>query len=255
MKASLNKKFSLSRYSEQSKWLSRNFDLLRHSLKELGDKGFRRFMESSRRPEDAILEKRLEFYAKHPELEIGRSPSEMKDLHRKKMSKDLPVTRTLKWAEDKGHALLGLNSSELIIRIALFETFLKEIHRQALLDKPQLLCLVKPNRQIPLKEIFRGGYERFKLAEIDRQVRAADRRTTKDKAKFFQRRLKLLWGKDSDLARVEYLIKLRHELVHSNHSASVTDNDIKDARELLLKILSNCIDAASKIYPAHFSAY
>jgi hypothetical protein len=123
------------------------------------------------------------------------------------------------------------------------------------LDKPQLLCLVKPNRQIPLKEIFRGGYERFKLAEIDRQVREADRLTTKEKAKFFQRRLKLPWGKDSDVARIEYLINLRHELVHANHSTSVTDNDIKDTRELLLKTLSSCIDAASKIYPAHFAAY
>jgi hypothetical protein len=59
MKALSNKKFSLSRYSEQSKWLSRNFDLLRHSLIELGDEGFRRFMEIARRPEDAKLEKNL----------------------------------------------------------------------------------------------------------------------------------------------------------------------------------------------------
>jgi|SRR5271170_1906779 len=254
MKEFSNKKLSLDRYRDQSDWLSLIFDLLRHSLNGLGDKGFRRFMENARRPKDAKLERVLAFINNHPEIETGLIPSEIKQRHRKKMSEQLPVTRSLKWAEYKGHALLGLNSSELIIRIALFETFLKEIHRQTLLAKPQLLCLIKPNRQIALKEIFHGGFERFKMAEIDRQVREGDRLTTKDKAKFFQRRLKLPWGKDSDVARIEYLINLRHELVHDNHSAPVTDNDIKDTRELLLKILSNCINEAAKVYPAYFTA-
>jgi hypothetical protein len=255
MKAFSNKKFSLSRYRDQSDWLSLIFDLPRHSLKELGDKGFRRFMENSRRPEDAKIEKFLAFIKKDPEMESAFIPSEIKQRHRKKMSQKLPISRSLKWAEYKGHALLGLNSSELIIRVALFETFLKEIHRQTLLAKPQLLSLVKPNRQIPLKDIFHGGFERFKLTEIDRQVREADRLKTGVKAKFFERRLKLPWGKDSDVARIEYLVNLRHELVHANHSTPVTDNDIKDTRELLFKTLSNCVGVAAKIYSTHFASY
>ena len=193
----------------------------------------------------------LDYLAKNPKS--AWLTGVVKRRHRKRMSEEFPVTRTLKWAEYKGNALLGLNSNELIIRVALFEAFLKEIHRHVLRAKPRLLSLCKPNRPIPLKEIFREGFERFTAGEIDRQVREADRLNTKDKAKFFQRRLKPPWEKGIDLTRIDYLIKLRHNLVHCDHNTHVTDKDVEDARELLLKVAANCICAGAKIYSTHFA--
>ena len=259
MKAQI--KISTTRYRNQSKQLSLIFDLMRHSLKELGPKGYRRFMESARLPEIVAHEKTIEKISKlpNPEDVFGFDIiTYNKRRHRKKMSEELPVTPTLKWAEYKGHALLGLNSSELIIRVALFEAFLKDIHRHALLDKPQLLSLCKPNRPIPLKDIFKGEFDRFKLAEIDRQVRETDRLTTKEKAKFFQRRLKLPWDNAADVERdlvkrIAELTDLRHRLVHCDHNAHVSGNDIDDARTLLLKVPTSCIHAAVNIYPTHFA--
>jgi hypothetical protein len=250
-----NNKFSRKRYDNQSQQLSLIFDLLRHSLKELNNPGFRRFMENMRLPEKARLNKLLAIMS---QIETGLITSEVTRRHSKEMSRNLPVTRTLKWVEYKGQALLALNSSELIIRIALFEAFLKDIHRQALLAKPQLLSLCKPNRPVQLKDIFQGGFERFKLSEIDRQVRETDRLTIKDKARFFRQRLKLPWYKNLDgerdlLKRIEELFNLRHKLVHSDPSASVTDNIIKDARDVLKKVSFNCVWAAAKIYPDHFA--
>lgn len=264
MRAS-NKKFSANRYLQQSKQLSRIFDLMRHSLGELGDPGFRRFMERARLPEITAHQKGIETIEQFskgvcPEDVFGFDIiADIRRKHRKKLSEELPVTRTLKWAEYKGHALLGLNSSELIIRVALFESFLKEIHRRSLLAKPQLLSLCKPNRPVPLKDIFRSGFERFKLAEIDRQVRETDRLTVKEKAKFFRERLKLPWQDNFEeerniVKRIEQLIDLRHNLVHSDHGIHVKYGNIEDARELLLKVPATCVNAAAdKIYPDHFT--
>jgi hypothetical protein len=256
-------KFSTKRYGEQSQQFSLSFDLLRHAVTELKGQGIRRFMEKMRLPEINKLNKANEALAK---IEPDKSLVQWlavrgKDRLKKKMSRDLPVSPTLRWAEYKGQARLALNSSELIIRIALFEALLKDIHRQALVAKPQLLSLCKPNRPVPMKNLFQGGFERFKLSEIDRQVREMDRLKTKEKAKFFRERLKLPWheslGEERDIVkRVDELINLRHILVHSDHSspsAFVTDSDIKDARILLQKIPKNCIWAALKIYPDYFS--
>jgi len=253
-----NREFSTKRYNSQFASLSLIFDLLRHSLKELSDPGFRRFMEDKRLPEEAGLSKLLAYLKDNPAIATALPPSDATRDHRKRMSKELPVTRSLKWAEYKGHALLALNSSELIIRVALFEAFLKDIHRQTLLAKPRLLSLCKPNRPIPLKAIFQGGFERFKLDEVDRQVRETDRLTTRDKAKFFRQSLKLPWHEEFDeerdlVWRIDELTNLRHKLVHSDPNTSVTDNDIQDTRELMREVPANCVRAAATIYPDYFA--
>jgi len=251
-----NKKLTIVRYKDQSKDIARIFDLMRHSLNELGNKGFRRFIDNARRPENAAHQKVMNILATlslDPDVidNVGRN-------RRKKVSGELPLTPTLKWAEYKGRAFLGLNSSELIIRVALFEAFLKELHRQTLLAEEKLLSLCKPNRPIPLKDIFRGGIQRFKLDEIDRQVREADRLKTNEKARFFRRRLRLPWNDSPNIERdlikrIDELIRLRHQLVHCDHGTYVRDEDVSDARQLFLQVPAACISAATKIYATHFA--
>jgi hypothetical protein len=253
-----SKKLSAVRYRDQSKHLSRIFDLIRHSLKELGNKGFRRFIENARDPEISACEKAHGLLSKMSLDPAGIDIDDIKRRKLKKISEDLPLTPTLKWAEYKGHALLGLNSSELIIRVALFEAILKDIHRQTLLANQKLLSLCKPNRPIPLKDIFRAGFERFKFTEIDRQVREADRLKTSEKARFFQRRLKLPWNNDPEVERdlvkrIDQLIRLRHELVHCDYGTHVRDKDVSDARQLFLRVPETCVFTAAKIYHTHFA--
>ena len=132
-----NKKFSTKRYDIQSQQLSLIFDLLRHLLKNRRYPGFRLFMKNMRLPENAALNKQLALMVEFGSTEWNRR--KVAQRHGKTMSSVFPVRRTLKWAEYKGHALLALNSSELIIRVARFEAILKDIHRQALVATPQLL--------------------------------------------------------------------------------------------------------------------
>jgi hypothetical protein len=248
---------SMTRYRDQAKHISRTFDLMRHSVKELGQRGFRRFIEIARNPEISACEKAIGLIGK---MSLAPGGTDIDDIKRKKLKKisdDLPLTPTLKWAEYKRRALLDINSSELIIRVALFEAFLKEIHRQILLASPQLLSQCKPNRPIPLKDISQGGFERFKSDEIDRQVREMDRLKTKAKAKFFRRQLRLPWGimpnvESEVVEEIKELIELRHKVIHMDYLTPVSDKNVKDARQLLLKVPESCIRAAERIYPTHF---
>ena len=234
---------SFEKYRDESDGFTLIFDLLRHSLQELGDESFRRFMKSTRGPIEANLAKILALVVVSDDIATF-----VKRTHKKKMSAKFPITPTLRWAEYKGQAQLGLNACELILRVALFESFMKEIHRAVLMRKPELLSYVKPNRPVKLKDLFKGGFERFKVEEIDRQVREADRLRTKEKAKFFQRRLKLAWASDDRTNRVVELIDLRHGLVHQNPSQPISDKDIQDSRRLFLSIPQDCSTKMAKLY-------
>lgn len=226
------------------------FDLLRHAIKELGTEGFRRYMRDARKPKETNFKKLIGFLA--ADRETSSIIPHVTKLHRRKLSVDLPITPGLKWVENKGNALLGVNASELVLRVALLEAFLQDIHRHALLAKPQLLSHVKPKRSILLKDLFRAGFERVKADEIRRQVREANRLRTKERVKFFEQRLQLNWGDQTTTARVCELIELRHQLVHAAPDKPITPKDIEDARTLFLLIPRNCFDKACSLYSAWF---
>jgi len=59
MKAA-HKALSTARYDEHSEQISRDFDLMRHSLNELGQAGFRRFIEIERKPKISAFQKALD---------------------------------------------------------------------------------------------------------------------------------------------------------------------------------------------------
>jgi hypothetical protein len=171
--------------------------------------------------------------------------------HRTELSK-FPLTQNLKWVEYKGHAQLRLNASELILRVALFEAYMKEIHRHALRARPTILSLSKPKRTVTLKELFAHDFPHFQSSEIDRQVREADHLGTKKLAVFFQRRLKLKWGDADVIEMVCRLVQLRHQIIHQDANAAVSPRDIAEARCLFLSIPKTCFEQALKIYESQF---
>ena len=102
-------------YSDRFDYFTLMFDLLRHALQELTKEGFRRYMESKRQPHLASFEKFIGWLSSQPQLK-----DVIPDLTRyqkKKLSKELPITPSLTWAEYKGHAYLCLNASELILQL------------------------------------------------------------------------------------------------------------------------------------------
>lgn len=242
-------KLEFSRHQSKLQSVAFTFDLLRWALKELSEAGFRRHMESLRKQKDAKFKTAIKFFSADPDFVLV---PDLEKHHKRSLSAELPVTPSLKWAENKGHAQLALNASELVLRVALFEAFLKEIHHHVLLAQPKLLAYVKPNRSVSLKDLFRTGFEQFLCEEAHRQVREADRFPTKERAKFFHRRLRLRWGDETTIEHIHQLINIRHDLVHSTPDRPVLDKDIQDSRQLFRAVTSTCFYKACDLYPSHF---
>jgi len=243
-------KLHFKTYEAKFESLTVMFDLLRHALQNLGPSGMRAYMEKLRKPKEARHEKLIAFLS--GELDFPSAIPDVTRLHKRKLSTELPITPSLKWAEKKGHALLGLNASELILRVAFFEAVMRAIHQNVLLAKPELMARVKPDRPVSLKDLFRGGFPRVKAEEMDRQVREADRLTTKNRAKFFHHKLKLPWGDAAAIKRLEELTKLRHRLVHSEPDEHITGGAVDEIRRLFLSVPRACFEAAVTLYPSHF---
>ena len=230
------------------------FDLLHHALEELGKEGFRRFMEKAREPRKRGFTTALNILS--PQPDDSSWISDLTRSHEKRMSKDLPITPSLKWHEYKGEAYLGLYASELVLRLALFEAFMKDIHRHALMSKPDLLTRTKPSRTVTLKNLFQKDFLRFQCDEINRQVREADRLCVKERAKFFDKVLKLPWADIKSIKAtvedVDNLTKLRHTLVHARPDCPVTYKNVESARRIFHSVPSYCFERACVVYPSHF---
>jgi len=83
----------------------------------------------------------------------------------------------------------GLNASELLVRIALFESFMKDIHITILRARPSLLGRIRPMREVKYKDFFteQSDYERILNQEINREVEEVDRMKFYDKPDYFDK--------------------------------------------------------------------
>lgn len=247
-------KFAIQSFLNDFAYFTLIFDLLRHSIGELSDAGFRRYMEKAR----MIIKARQQQDVK--DVQDGPTDPEVTELvlrFLRMMFPDeyahLPLTPNIKWAEYKGDARLGVNAGELLLRVSLFEGVMKDIHRHILLANPSLLAKLKPKEVVKFRVLFSGGFERTLFEAVDQQVRELDRMPTKKRASFYQEKLQLSWGDDVKVKRITELIDKRHKLVHVDPQHTVTDKDIEDARELFCTVPHACFTKARLRYGSHFA--
>lgn len=244
-------------YRQEFEDYSFQFDLLRFALQELGDRSFRRFMLKVREPLDAVHANKLHWFEHFDMADLARTVTKA---HIRRLRKEFPVTKNLRWSEYKGTALLKLNTSELVLRVALFETFLKDIHRTVIAADPKVLALTRPKRDVSVKELFTQGIARIQSRETDRQVREGDKLSVKERAKFFREKLKLPWTDDFKneaelVSSVDELLQKRHKIVHAEPDLHITDDDIKSARILFFHVPQICFRVAEKRFPAYFATF
>src|SRR5713101_1860523 len=83
-----------------------------------------------------------------------------------------------------------LQQYEYILRVTVFESFLKEVHRTILKAVPSLL---KHDRQIDLGRLVSKSKDVVVHEEIEREVQTLDRESAKKKAEYFLKRLGINW--------------------------------------------------------------
>ncbi len=144
----------------------------------------------------------------------------------------------------------SLNQSELILRVSLFEIFMKDIHRQALGEKPSL---IKADRKIPIGRVLSLGFKKVIEEEIEREVNSLDRVSVEDKARYFKEKLGIDWFGGHAVPLLKHVIEVRNSILHEEPERIV--NEILDlglATMMCIAIPFASVAQAAVLYPKSF---
>lgn len=141
---------------------------------------------------------------------------------------------------------IRLSQNRLVLQVALFEGFLKDLHRAILRSSPNLL---RHDRDVPLGKVIAVRKEQIIAEEIEREVQILDRQSTEKKADYFKTRLHIDWFGGTMVPIMDAMIKARNEILHEN-----PDREISRFEGIALEIVTtmlplNCVAQAAVLYP------
>ena len=149
----------------------------------------------------------------------------------------------------------GTNASELLIRVALFESFMKDIHAEVLRASPALLAKIRPDQQVKYKDIFTStaSFQAILNQQILRELDEVDRLPFHWRAKYFDKQLNLPMADEETLEFVVGIMELRNEISHENPLKTVSPTDLEKAVKVLKQIPARiCTKAATDYGKHHF---
>jgi len=112
-----------------------------------------------------------------------------------------------------------INQTELLIRMAVLEAFMKDLHREVLSIKPTLLNATK---NIPLGRVISIGFENIIQEEIEKEVHALDRKNAQEKADYFKTKLSIDYSADGTIIPLlESAIDTRNKILHEEPDLTV----------------------------------
>jgi len=116
-----------------------------------------------------------------------------------------------------------LQQYEFILRVAMFEGFMKDMHRAILSSRPVLL---RPDRQIPFGKLISKGFDSVLQEEIEREIQILDRKSVAEKADYFLKRLGISWFEGSIVPMLDAVVRARNELLHENQDRRLTYGEV-----------------------------
>lgn len=145
-----------------------------------------------------------------------------------------------------------LNQNELLLVVSLFESQMKNIHREILKQEPELL---KPDRAVPLGRLLSLGLDAMIGEEIEREVQSLDRKNVKDRSIYFKDRLGVDWLNETVVPSVEGILELRNAILHNDPDRSVSANDVQEAKLVAIALPMYCCLRASERFPEAFPGF
>lgn len=144
----------------------------------------------------------------------------------------------------------GTNASELLIRIAHFEAFMKDIHTEVLCAKPALLAKIRPSREVKYEHIFTESptFKAILDQQIQREVEEVDRLSFQKRAEYFDKQLNLPMADEATLKFVGDMMKVRNEISHENPLKTVSPADLSKATTVLKQIPTRVYDKARAVF-------
>ncbi len=146
----------------------------------------------------------------------------------------------------------GLCRSQLLLAVAHFESFLKDIHEGILWCRPSILALRNTNRHITREDLFTKGYEKVLETEICREIDDVDRMPVKKRATYFTETLALSWGDEDLIKEIGAASDVRNEISHENPDKVISEEFVSGAILAIKKVVKTCIFAATRSHPMQF---
>lgn len=143
-----------------------------------------------------------------------------------------------------------MNQNQLIMQVTLFESFMKDIHREILSRNPKLL---NPKRQVPIARIFATGLDAVLEEEVEREVISLDRKSIKDRCDYFKNRLLVDWSFDGTVyPLIERSLNMRNEILHGDTDTKVEDSHLQITFAITTGITIVTIVQCHLLYPDAF---
>lgn len=247
--------FKFSPYFENLRQLETQFDFLRYSFEKLSEKRTKKFFAMKRETESSQLESRLKIASGHG-LD-DESIESIKQSSQKRLIKKWGVENRELYREQ--YVPDDLNKSELLLLVALLESYLKDFYESLVHAEPRR-ALAKSGKQENLREIFADNVDqwrksKFFLKVLREEVDRFDHITFEDRIEFLFVAYELK-SDGKDVVNINELIDRRHKISHRwtnrNEVKHVSPEDLRDARRLFLSLPRSLFSQAMDKYPIHF---
>jgi hypothetical protein len=144
-----------------------------------------------------------------------------------------------------------LRQNELLLRVAVFETFMRDVHRAVLREAPTLL---RADRDVKLGRLLSQGVDAIVTDEIDREVAAVERKGVAETSQYFRERLKIDWSFDGTvLPLLEAVTDARNTILHEDPDADISDRFLGRSLTILIAIPWLTLLQAALLYPKSFA--
>jgi hypothetical protein len=267
-----NNRLSVVPYHEILEGVVDQFALIRFGLGKLSKRQIQEFFKTRIKDQAAELKASLQLFAENLPKEIPEEQREKAKIggelaaeHWKKREgkKHRPADTRFKFefSEDR------LNQSELLLLVAHFEAFMKELHRtflsafaaQGLMHGP--LKLVLGEADIPDSV---GPFSRYLKGFIQKEVKRVDAQGIKDRAAYFADYFGCTFGSEDEIGQLKAVMDKRNLVTHEIYTAPrsmldqaaeqpiVGDDTLQNARWLFWEVPRKCVQVGAKNYPAYF---
>lgn len=160
-----------------------------------------------------------------------------------------------------------LNQSELLLLVAHFESFMKEVYRTFLTAAPARVFGASDTKVI-LRDVFDhqtpNPFERFLKELMIKEVKRLDAQRIEQRAKYFQEHFGVLFGSEAEIDQLKEIMTIRNKIAHEIYSRPpctleqvteqplVSDEMLGRARSLFRDVPRRCIQTGEKDYPTYF---
>lgn len=237
------------------------FALIRFALSALSKNSIKGFFKARLQNQLDVISASFQLLKENAEgdkvKEWEQTEEMMREFTKKKHRKNFKPSDTrfkIEFSEDR------LNQSELLLLVAHFESFMKEVHRTFLIAAPAKV-FSKRDTKVMLREVFEDG---FRNELIHKEVKFLDSQRVERRAEYFLEHFGVSFGSQKDVDDLREIMETRNKISHEIYFSTphrleqikspplASDVMLKRARILFRDIPQNCVKAGAKVYQSYF---